>query len=238
MKKINLRSYITQAGICSRRKAHELIKQGEITVNNKVILEPSFELDNNKKNIIKYNNKIINIEPKVYILLNKPKNCLSTVKDTKDRKTVIDLIKSEIKSRVYPIGRLDKDTTGLLILTNDGDLSQKLAHPKYNVTKEYFAKLDKNLLAKDLKKLKSGVNLEDGIMRVDKISFKTKNLENKVYLEIHSGKKRVVRRLFMALGYKVLELDRVKYDFLTKYKLALGTWRYLSDIEIKNLKNN
>jgi len=232
---IVLNAYLARAGICSRRAAVDLIKHGQITVNYVVMYDPGFKVMPN--DVIRYKDKIVKEETKIYLLLNKPKGCVTTVSDEKGRKTVMDLVQPAGKERLFPVGRLDRDTTGLLVITNDGYLSQKLGHPKNKVSKRYYAVLDQLFQVEDVAKLKSGVYLEDGKAWVDKINFVAGKKRNHVMVEIHGGKKRIIKRMFDHLGYKVIGLDRINYAGLVKRGLPIGRWRLLTEAEIEMLKS-
>lgn len=235
-KGIALNSFIAKAGICSRRAAVELIKKGHITVNHYIIDEPGFKVL--PKDTVRYKDRPVKEQKKVYILLNKPKGYVTTVEDERGRKTVMDLVKKASKERIFPVGRLDRDTTGLLILTNDGDLSQKMAHPKNKVTKIYYVVLDKLVQHEDLLKLKQGVYLEDGKAYADRVNFPKGKPRNHVIIEIHGGKNRIIKRMFSHLGYKVVGLDRIAYGGLTKKGSIVGHWRPLTDEEVQDLYNS
>jgi len=228
-----LSKYLALSGVCSRRKAAELIKEGAINVNGSMQTNPAYEVQQN--DVVTYGDKVITVEKKVYILLNKPKGYVTTASDEFGRKMVMDLVNDANAERLYPVGRLDKDTTGLLIITNDGDLAQSLAHPSYEVSKRYNVTLDKNITKEDMQRCLEGVELEDGIASVDVITYGKSGDRNKVTVELHSGKNRIIRRLFEALGYTVVALDRVSYAGLTLKGLACGAWRYLTDQEIAML---
>jgi 23S rRNA pseudouridine2605 synthase len=229
---IRLNKYISNAGICSRRKADEYIKEGLVKVDGEVVLEMGYRVQEGQK--VTFRDKSVDPETKVYVLLNKPKDYITTTKDEHGRKTVLDLVESAADVRLYPVGRLDRYTTGLLIMTNDGELTQKLSHPSFEVKKIYHAFLDKPFDAKDLKSLRDGIELEDGLVKPDQVEFASDdNLE--VGIELHSGKNRIVRRMFEHFGYKVQKLDRVLYAGLTKKNLPRGRWRYLSDKEVARL---
>jgi len=231
---MKLSIYIAQAGVCSRRKAAELVKQGGVTVDGKSIHEPWYEVKAGQS--VEVQGKLIELQKKIYILLNKPKDFLSTVADERGRKSVLDLIRPEISERLYPIGRLDRNTTGLLVLTNDGDLTQKLAHPRYEVKKIYHVIVDKPLHERDVQKIMQGVELEDGVVSVDALQFVPGEPKTNLTIKIHSGKYRVIRRLFAYLGYEIIKLDRINYAGLTKKGLSVGSWRYLTDKEVASLK--
>lgn len=231
-REIRLNSYISNAGICSRRKADQLIKSGEITVNGKVENQLGTKVKLSDK--VGYNGKTLDPQKKVYILLNKTKNTLSTLTDPQGRRTVIDLIKGATRERVYPVGRLDRNTTGLLLLTNDGEITTGLAHPSSNVPKLYHVVVNKDMAAKDIEKLQMGIELEDGLTAVDYVSY-ANDKKNEIGVEIHSGKNRIVRRMIEHLGYEVIKLDRVIYAGLTKKMLPRGKWRFLTPIEVSNL---
>ncbi len=230
-----LNKYISNTGYCSRRKADELIFMGLIKVNDKVVDSPGYRVQSHDKvNVEGTNLKHVQ---KQYILLNKTKDAISTVSDERDRKTVIDLIEGATHDKVYPVGRLDRNTTGLLILTNDGEFANRLSHPSGEVRKVYKARLDRRLAFADLKKIREGIMLEDGFAQVDEIEYSKNEGEDAVVLTLHSGKNRIVRRIFEALEYKVKALDRVGYAGLTLHQLPRGAWRYLSKDEIKKLND-
>ena len=232
---IPLNKYIAHSGICSRRDAAELVKQGKVSVNGKLITEPGTKVS--PKDIVKVNDKQITISRNfVYILLNKPKDYITTTDDPHGRKTVLDLIRQATRERVYPVGRLDRNTSGVLLLTNDGELAQKLAHPKHEIKKVYHVGLDKPLTKNDFEKIAGGVELEDGITQVDAIAYADTKDKTQVGLEIHSGKNRIVRRIFESLGYDIKSLDRVMYAGLTKKNVQRGKWRLLSEKEVRILK--
>lgn len=231
--KMPLNKYVSRSGVCSRRDAVEYIKNGDITVNNETILEPGYKVQ--ERDVVKYKNKVIKPERDyVYLLLNKPKGYITTLDDPKGRRTIADLYTHEIKERIFPVGRLDRHTTGLLLLTNDGDLAQQLAHPKYEIKKVYQVKLDKPVAESDIEKIKNGLELEDGITQVDHIAYL--EAADEIGIEIHSGKNRIVRRIFEHLNYEVVKLDRVYYAGLTKKNLPKGEYRKLTRQEVINLK--
>lgn len=230
---MQLNKYLAHAGITSRRKAVDLIKMGHVSVNGITIKNPSFRVSEDDE--VRIDDKIIKYEKKIYILLNKPRGYVTTVSDEAGRPTVIDLIKSKIKERLYPVGRLDQDTTGLLVLTNDGMLAHRLAHPRYEVEKKYYAVLDRPLNVEDSAKIKEGVYLRDGIVRIDKLGFVPHKHRNHLFVTLHSGKNRVIRRLFQALSYSVVKLDRISYAGLTKQGLRVGAWRFLTSKEVSYL---
>lgn len=231
---IRLNKYIANSGICSRRDADELIKENFVTVNGKVITEMGYKVSST--DTIKVKNKLIKFEKNVYIVINKPKGVLTTVSDDRGRKTVISILNNKVKERIYPVGRLDKDSTGVLLLTNDGDLTKRLTHPKYNKKKVYHVFLDKDLTKEDLEKLSMGAGLEDGFMKFDALAFPDPKSKRDLGVEIHSGKNRIIRRMFAHFGYTVIKLDRVYFAGLTKKDLKRGRWRYLSEREVSNLK--
>lgn len=233
---IRLNRYIANAGICSRRKADELIESGVISVNGEVVTELGSKVDP-AVDEIRYNNERLKREKMVYVLLNKPKDYITTTDDPQERKTVMQLVSKATKERIYPIGRLDRNTTGLLLLTNDGNLAEKLSHPRNNISKIYQVELSKNLTQGDFNKIQFGLELEDGFIKPDDISFVVGASKREVGIQIHSGKNRIVRRIFESLGYEVIKLDRVVYANLTKKDLPRGRWRYLEDKEIIQLKH-
>ncbi len=230
---LRLNQFIAKAGVCSRREADELIKKGEITVNGEVITEMGYQV---KKTDKVYHKKIrLNSEKMVYVLLNKPKNYLTTTSDPEERKIILDLVKDAGKERIYPVGRLDRNTTGLILLTNDGDLAQKLAHPSNKVPKIYQVELDKPITEKDFEQILAGLELKDGPITVDKIAILTADAQT-LGIEIHSGRNRIVRRIFEHLGYEVTKLDRTYYAGLDKKNLKRGDWRYLTEQEVVRMK--
>ena len=231
----SLSKYLAQAGIASRRKVVDLIKSKIVTVNGVMINEPGFKVG--KGDLVKVRDTIVRSEQKIYLLLNKPKNCITTVSDDFDRHNVLDLIPDRIKERIYPVGRLDRNTTGLLVLTNDGDLAVKLSHPRYEIEKVYTVKLDKPFTRNHMRLLLEGVELEDGVVVVDEARFLPDRPKNTLMLSLHSGKNRVVRRVFEKLGYDVQKLDRSFYAGFAKGGLDVGEWRHLTSTEVTLLKN-
>ena len=228
-----LNKFIADSGYCSRRAATDLIKSNQVTVNGKILIEPFYEVL--PTDAIKVKNKlIIHQDKKVYFLFNKPEDVITTASDPQDRTTIMHFFK-HIKERLYPIGRLDRNTTGLIIMTNDGELTQKLSHPKFNISKTYFVTTHKPVTPAHQQKLLDGIRLEDGIMKVDKISHYTRK-KNTLAITIHSGKSHIIKRLFKQIRYFVEKLDRVKIAKLTKNRLPLGAYRPLSAKEIKELK--
>lgn len=230
---IRLNKWISNAGVCSRREADVLIQSGRISVNDQKITTLGYQVK--LGDIVKFRDKILKPNKNVYILLNKPRNCITTAFDPEGRRTVIDFIRGACHGRVYPVGRLDRNTTGLLLLTNDGDVAQKLAHPSYQIKKIYQVELATPIRPKDLEAIKSGVRLKDGIVQVDSVATAEGN-ESRLGIEIHSGKNRIIRRLFEYLGYQIINLDRVMYANLTKKELPRGKWRFLTNQEINYLK--
>ncbi len=230
-----LNKFMAHCGVCSRRDAVELINAGKVTVNGKVATEPGYKVD--EKDEIIYNTKKLFVTKNlVYILLNKPKDYITTTDDPQGRKTVLQLIKQATDERVYPIGRLDRNTSGVLLLTNDGDLTQKLSHPSYEIKKIYEVKLDKPLTKADFDKIVKGLKLEDGEILIDSLAYADSKDKSIIGIELHSGRNRIVRRIFEHLGYDVKGLDRVMYATLTKKNVERSKWRYLSDKEIRLLK--
>ncbi len=234
--KIRLNRYIANAGICSRRKADELIEAGVVSVNGEVISELGFKVDPSK-DTIRYNGETLKREKMVYVLLNKPKDYITTTDDPQERRTVMQLVEKASHERIYPIGRLDRNTTGLLLMTNDGDLAEKLSHPRNNIVKLYHVELDKSLTQGDLNKILFGLELEDGLIKPDAVSYVQGGSKREVGIQIHSGKNRIVRRIFEHLGYEVIKLDRVVYANLTKKDLPRGRWRHLEEKEVIQLKH-
>ena len=230
-----LNKFVAHAGICSRRDAADLVKSGTVTVNGKTITEPGFKVVGTDE--IRVNGKKITSQRNlVYILLNKPKDFITTTEDPQGRKTVMDIVKSATSERVYPIGRLDRNTTGVLLLTNDGELAQKLSHPSYQIKKIYEVKLDKPLHKKDFDTIINGVQLEDGFIAPDVLAYADPRDKSVIGIEIHSGRNRIVRRIFEKLGYDVRNLDRVMYANLTKKNVERGKWRFLQEKEVRLLK--
>jgi len=229
-----LNKYIANAGICSRREADELIQAGVIKVNGQVVTEMGYKVGPGDK--VMYEDQLIRSEKLVYVLLNKPKGYITTVDDPYDRKTVMALVESACKERIYPVGRLDRNTSGLLLLTNDGDLAKKLTHPKHNIRKVYHAELDKALTKADMLTIAGGIELEDGLAQVDEIAYAEGGSKKEIGIELHSGKNRIVRRIFESLGYDVVKLDRVIFAGLTKKDLPRSHWRMLTEKEVNFLK--
>lgn len=231
---IRLNKFLANAGICSRREADEFITAGVVSVNGIVVTELGTKVKRTDE--IKFHDQPVNIERKVYVLLNKPKDCVTTSDDPQERKTVMDFVKGACKERIYPVGRLDRNTTGVLLLTNDGDLASKLTHPKYLKKKIYHVYCDKNVTKADLDQIVSGITLDDGEIHADAVSYASETDKSQVGIEIHSGKNRIVRRIFEALGYRVIKLDRVYFAGLTKKGLRRGDWRYLTEQEVNMLR--
>jgi 23S rRNA pseudouridine2605 synthase len=233
---IRLNRYIANAGVCSRRKADELIAAGVVTVNGEVVTALGTKV-NPAVDDVRYNGERLKREKMVYVLLNKPKDYITTTDDPQERRTVMHLVEKATKERIYPVGRLDRNTTGLLLMTNDGALAEKLSHPRNSVTKIYHVELDKNLLQGDLNKIQFGLELEDGLIKPDEVSYVQGASKREIGIQIHSGKNRIVRRIFESLGYNVIKLDRVIYANLTKKDLPRGRWRYLEEREVIQLKH-
>ena len=231
---IRLNKFMANAGICSRREADEFIQQGLVKVNGEVVTELGTKISHN--DVVEYDEKVVTLESKCYILLNKPKDCVTTSDDPNGRTTVMDLVKGACNERIYPVGRLDRNTTGVLLLTNDGDLASKLTHPKYVKKKIYHVWTDKDITEDDMQAIADGIELEDGPIHADAISYATETDRNQAGIEIHSGRNRIVRRIFESLGYHVTKLDRVYFAGLTKKNLPRGRWRYLTQEEVNFLK--
>ena len=231
---IRLNKFLANAGICSRREADEFIQAGVVSVNGEVITELGAKVLRTDE--VKFHDQPVTIEKKVYVLLNKPKDYVTTSDDPQQRKTVMDLVKGACPERIYPVGRLDRNTTGVLLLTNDGDLASKLTHPKYLKKKIYHVFLDKNCTAHDLQQIAEGIQLDDGEIKADAVEYAHPTDKKQVGIEIHSGKNRIVRRIFESLGYKVTKLDRVQFAGLTKKNLRRGDWRYLTEEEVDRLR--
>ena len=231
---IRLNKYMSNAGICSRREADEFIQQGLVKVNGQVVTELGTKISHS--DVVEYDEKVVTMERKCYILLNKPKDCVTTSDDPNGRLTVMDLVKGACNERIYPVGRLDRNTTGVLLLTNDGDLASKLTHPKFVKKKIYHVWCDRDISEDDMQRIADGIELEDGPIHADAISYATETDRNQAGIEIHSGRNRIVRRIFESLGYHVTKLDRVYFAGLTKKNLPRGRWRYLTQEEVNYLK--
>jgi len=231
---IRLNKYLANAGVCSRREADAYIAAGVVKVNGEVVNELGTKV--RRGDMISFHDQPVRLESKVYVLLNKPKNTVTTSDDPQNRKTVMDLVKGACPERIYPVGRLDRNTTGVLLLTNDGDLASKLMHPKYVKKKIYQVRLDRDVAIEDMQAIADGIELDDGEIHADSIAYVGEDVLNEVGLEIHSGRNRIVRRIFEKLGYQVLKLDRVYFAGLTKKNLGRGKWRYLSAQEVNMLR--
>lgn len=231
---IRLNRYLSNAGVCSRREADKYIQEGKITVNGNVITELGYKVL--RTDSITVDGKPVDLEDKVYVLLNKPKDCVTTSSDPDGRKTVMDLVKGACPERIYPVGRLDRNTTGVLLLTNDGDMAAKMLHPKYIKKKIYHVYCDKPVTVTDIQQIQEGVMLDDGEIHADRIEYASEVDKKQVGIEIHSGRNRLVRRIFEKLGYRVLKLDRVYFAGLTKKNLRRGHWRFLDEAEVNMLR--
>lgn len=231
---VRLNKYLANAGVCSRREADEYIQAGVVTVNGNVVTELGTKILRTDE--VKFHDQPVKLEKKVYVLLNKPKDYVTTSDDPQQRKTVMDLVKGACEERIYPVGRLDRNTTGVLLLTNDGDLASKLTHPKFLKKKIYHVYLDHNVTAHDLQQIRDGITLEDGEIKADAVEYADEKDKKQVGIEIHSGKNRIVRRIFETLGYKVTKLDRVQFAGLTKKNVRRGDWRYLTEEEVDRLR--
>ena len=232
---LRLNKYLANAGICSRREADEYIQSGVVSVNGEVVTELGTKVLRSDE--VKFHDQIVTLEKKVYVLLNKPKGFVTTSDDPQQRNTVMDLVKDACPERIYPVGRLDRNTTGVLLLTNDGDMASKLTHPKFLKKKVYHVFLDKNVAVEDLQKIAEGIELEDGEIHADAVEYADERDKSQVGIEIHSGKNRIVRRIFEALGYRVIRLDRVLFAGLTKKNLRRGDWRFLTEREVEMLRS-
>ena len=230
---IRLNKFLANAGVCSRREADQFIQAGVVSVNGQVVTELGTKVQRTDE--VHFHDQLVSIEKKVYVILNKPKDYVTTSDDPQQRKTVMDLVKNCCRERIYPVGRLDRNTTGVLLFTNDGDLASKLTHPKFLKKKIYHVHLDKNLTAADMKQIAEGIMLEDGEIKADAISYASETDRKQVGIEIHSGKNRIVRRIFESLGYRVCKLDRVMFAGLTKKGIKRGDWRFLTEQEVAML---
>ena len=231
---IRLNKFLANAGVCSRREADEFITAGVVSVNGTVVTELGTKVKRTDE--VKFHEQPVSIERKVYVLLNKPKDYVTTSDDPQNRKTVMDLVKNVCRERIYPVGRLDRNTTGVLLFTNDGELASKLTHPKFLKKKIYHVTTDKNVTAADMRQIAEGITLEDGEIRADAIDYASPTDKKQVGIEIHSGKNRIVRRIFEALGYRVVKLDRVLFAGLTKKNVRRGDWRFLTEQEVNMLR--
>ena len=231
---LRLNKFLANAGVCSRREADEFIQAGVVTVNGEVVTELGTKILRTDE--VKFHDAPVSLEKKVYVLLNKPKDYVTTNDDPQQRKTVMDLVKDVCPERIYPVGRLDRNTTGVLLLTNDGDLASKLTHPKFLKKKVYHVHLDKNITAHDLQQIRDGITLDDGEIKADAVDYADERDKSQVGIEIHSGKNRIVRRIFESLGYRVTKLDRVQFAGLTKKNLRRGDWRFLTEKEVDMLR--
>ena len=231
---IRLNKYLANAGVCSRREADTYIQAGVVTVNGQVVTELGTKVSRSDE--VMFHDQPVRLEKKVYVLLNKPKDYVTTSDDPQQRKTVMDLVKDACPERIYPVGRLDRNTTGVLLLTNDGDLASKLTHPKFLKKKVYHVFLDKNVTAHDMNQIAEGITLDDGEIKADAIEYAHETDKSQVGIEIHSGKNRIVRRIFESLGYRVVRLDRVQFAGLTKKNVRRGDWRFLTEKEVEMLR--
>lgn len=231
---IRLNKYLANAGICSRRDADKYIQAGVITVNGQVVTELGTKVL--RSDVVLFHDDTVKIEKKVYVLLNKPKGYVTTSEDPQNRKTVMDLVRNACPERIYPVGRLDRNTTGVLLLTNDGEMASQLTHPKFLKKKIYHVHTDQNVSAADIRQIAEGIMLEDGEIKADAIDYASPTDKKQVGIEIHSGKNRIVRRIFESLGYRVVKLDRVYFAGLTKKNVKRGDWRFLTEKEVSMLQ--
>ena len=231
---IRLNKFLANAGVCSRREADDFIHAGVVTVNGEIVTELGTKIM--RSDIVMFHDQPVTLEKKVYVLLNKPKDYVTTSDDPQQRKTVMDLVKNACPERIYPVGRLDRNTTGVLLLTNDGDMAAKLTHPRFLKKKVYHVVLDKNVTLHDMQQIADGLELEDGPIKVDAVEYAHQTDKKQVGIEIHSGKNRIVRRIFESLGYRVIKLDRVQFCGLTKKNLRRGDWRFLTEKEVDMLR--
>ena len=231
---IRLNKFLANAGVCSRREADDFIHAGVVTVNGEIVTELGTKIM--RSDVVMFHDQPVTLEKKVYVLLNKPKDYVTTSDDPQQRKTVMDLVKNACPERIYPVGRLDRNTTGVLLLTNDGDMAAKLTHPRFLKKKVYHVVLDKNVTLHDMQQIADGLELEDGPIKVDAVEYAHQTDKKQVGIEIHSGKNRIVRRIFESLGYRVIKLDRVQFCGLTKKNLRHGDWRFLTGKEVDMLR--
>ncbi len=231
---VRLNKFLANAGVCSRREADEFIQAGVVSVNGAVVTELGTKVLRTDE--VRFHDQPVTLEKKVYVLLNKPKDCVTTSDDPQQRKTVMDLVRDACPERIYPVGRLDRNTTGVLLLTNDGDMASKLTHPKFLKKKVYHVYLDKNVTAHDMQQIAQGITLDDGDIHVDAVEYAHETDRSQVGIEIHSGRNRIVRRIFESLGYRVVKLDRVQFAGLTKKNVRRGDWRFLTEKEVEMLR--
>jgi len=229
-----LNKYLANAGICSRREADKLISAGIVSINDEVVTKLGTRVM--KGDVVKLANEELAPEKLVYVLLNKPKDCITTLDDPQGRRTVVDIVKNACKERIYPVGRLDRYTTGVLLLTNDGEMATKLTHPKFGITKIYNVKANKDVSPEDLQKMREGIELADGVIKVDAADYYKLGSRESIRLELHSGKNRIIRRMFESLGYRVVSLERISFASITKKKLGRGKFRFLDPLEVGSLK--
>lgn len=229
-----LNKYLANAGICSRREADKLIAAGIVTINDQPVVTLGTRVM--KGDVVKLANEELSPERMVYVLLNKPKDTITTLEDPQGRRTVIDIVKNACKERIYPVGRLDRYTTGVLLLTNDGEMATKLTHPKFGITKIYNVKVDKDVSVDDLQRITDGIELADGVIKADSADFYKAGVRDSIRLELHSGKNRVIRRIFESMGYRVVSLERISFAGITKKKLGRGKFRFLDPLEVGSLK--
>jgi len=229
-----LNKYLANAGICSRREADKLISAGIVAINDEVVTKLGTRVQ--KGDVVKLANEELAPKKLVYVLLNKPKDCITTLDDPQGRRTVVDIVKNACKERIYPVGRLDRYTTGVLLLTNDGEIATKLTHPKFGITKIYNVKANKDVSPEDLEKMREGIELADGVIKVDAAEYYKLGSRESVRLELHSGKNRIIRRMFESLGYRVVSLERISFASITKKKLGRGKFRFLDPLEVGSLK--
>ncbi len=231
---MRLNKFLANAGVCSRREADTFIQAGVVSVNGQVVTELGTKVLRTDE--VRFHDQPVKMEKKVYVLLNKPKDCVTTSDDPKNRKTVMDYVRGACTERIYPVGRLDRNTTGVLLLTNDGELSSKLTHPQFNKKKIYHVYTDKNVAAADMRQIMEGIQLEDGVVKADAVEYASETDKKQVGIELHSGRNRIVRRIFEHLGYRILKLDRVYFAGLTKKNVRRGDWRYLTEKEVSMLR--
>ncbi len=232
---MQLNKFLAQSGVCSRRNAVKLIKDGLVTVNGVSIQDPSYRVQ--ERDVVRLYDQMVKLQSKIYIIMNKPKDCITTTLDDSGRRSVVELLDRSLMGRVFPVGRLDRNTTGILILTNDGNLSQRLSHPRYEIQKVYAVTLKENLTQAQLNQIQEGIRLYDGFIKVDEITYVPRAPKSFVLVSLHSGKNRIVRRIFESFGHRVKKLDRIGYAGLDKSGVEVGTWRHLTAQEVLHLKS-